>query len=163
MAPALSKTSLGGLAKFDAALEAVFKRSLAAPAGMDLGFDDDAGAALGEELFGNPLAARASGKLRRRNRDAVLGQQLAGLIFVNIHRLWRIWGPTPQRQPIRGQTAISEANTYWGFLWGTVKRRGGNLGQVLSAPRLAPPRDNNSPVRSFHSFFDGQFVKEQRP
>jgi hypothetical protein len=30
----------GGFAKFDAALEAVDKRSLAAPAGMDLGFDD---------------------------------------------------------------------------------------------------------------------------
>ena len=56
------KNFLRRLAKFDPALESVLERSLAATAGVDLGFDDGQGFALGKQLRGIVAGGRGLGK-----------------------------------------------------------------------------------------------------
>ncbi len=78
---------LGGLAQLDAALEAALERSLAASAGVDLRFDDDQLRACGEEFFGDCFGGfRRVANVPGGHGDAVLGEQLFGLVFVNVHR-----------------------------------------------------------------------------
>ena len=69
-----------------AALKTGFESALAASAGVDLRFDDDSRAAAGENLFRRraDLRERRDGDLQR-NGDAVLGEQLFGLILVDVH------------------------------------------------------------------------------
>ncbi len=75
-----------GRRDFHAALEAGFESALAASAGMDLRFDNDARTASGDYLicrrahFGERL-----GREFERDGDAVFGEQLLGLVFVNVH------------------------------------------------------------------------------
>ena len=70
----------------DAALKTVFERALAAAARVDLRFDDNLGVAGGHDLlrrrahFGERLGGNFKG-----NGDAVFGEQLLGLIFVDVH------------------------------------------------------------------------------
>ena len=56
---------------------------LAAPANIDLGFDDNRPA----QLAGNRFSLfRRIGHSSRLNRDAIARQNIFGLIFVNFHR-----------------------------------------------------------------------------
>jgi hypothetical protein len=53
---------------------------------MDLGFDDQVGTAAGGDFFrcGADCVGRLGGDFQR-DGDAVSGEQLLGLIFVNVH------------------------------------------------------------------------------
>src|SRR5205823_3498548 len=76
-------------AKFDAALKAAFERALASPACVDLRFDHHQLLALRKKIFRDFF--RRLGRITnfaRRDSDAILGEQLFGLVFVNVH-LWK--------------------------------------------------------------------------
>ena len=68
------------------ALEAIFKRALAAAAGVDLGFDDHARIARVKKFYDRRLRfVEVCGRFARRHLNAVAFHQLFGLIFVEIH------------------------------------------------------------------------------
>ena len=71
-----------------AALKTVLERALPSAARMNLRFDDDHLAAFAKNLLRNSarLINRRAG-FAGRNIDSALGEQLLGLIFVNIHRV----------------------------------------------------------------------------
>ncbi len=92
-------------------LKPFLKVPFASAPGMDLGLDDNQGGAFLEEFFGDFLAPpRVCRKLRRGHGDAVFGQELLGLEFVNFmfadRRLARarFVGPAPQKTPNDGVT-----------------------------------------------------------
>ena len=71
---------------FHAALKAGFESAFAASAGVDLRFDDDFGAAAGGDFFRRrPHFGERFGGDFKRDGDAVFGEQLFGLIFVDVH------------------------------------------------------------------------------
>ena len=71
---------------FHAALKTGFERAFAASAGVDLRFDDDFGAAAGGDFFRRRAHfGEGFGGNFKRDRDAILGEQLFGLVFVDIH------------------------------------------------------------------------------
>ena len=83
---AASKTSSAVLTNFDAAFVAALESAFAASAGMDHRFDDEQFGAVGEKFFGDGFCSLGRvADVAGGNGDAVLGQQLSGLIFVNIH------------------------------------------------------------------------------
>ena len=61
--------------------------ALAASAGVDLRLDDDGGVACAEERLGGRVGLfERGGHLARRDRDAVLAQDVFRLVLVNLHR-----------------------------------------------------------------------------
>ncbi len=74
-----------GFAKMDTALEAVFKRTLAAAAGVDLGFDDEIFACeRGGDFFG---FLGSGGDAAGAVGDAVFIEEFFGLVFVDVHQV----------------------------------------------------------------------------
>ena len=80
---------LGVRAEVDAALEAVLEGAFAPSARVDLGLDDHPRVARGEERFGDGfgLVGRQAG-FPARDGHALLGQELLGLEFVQVHARW---------------------------------------------------------------------------
>lgn len=82
----------GGLAKVNAASEAVFEDALPTPAGVDLRFDHKRAGADGEKPLGNGLCRRRGlARLSRRNRNSVRGKQLLCLKLVQVHYVYGNW------------------------------------------------------------------------
>src|SRR6185369_11676916 len=77
---------IDGGGEFDAALETGFESAFAAAAGVDLGLDDDFGAAGGGDFFGGGTDfGERFGRDLERSGDSVFGEQLFGLVFVDVH------------------------------------------------------------------------------
>ena len=72
--------------QFDAALEAVREGALAPPAGVDLGLDHRQGVSGSEDLLGRRLGlGDGLAGLTGGNGDAMLLEQLLGLVLVDVH------------------------------------------------------------------------------
>jgi hypothetical protein len=75
-------------AQLNPALETAFEGAFATAAGVDLGFNGEQAGAVGQEFFGNCFSGfggvtDASG----RDGNAVVGEKLLGLKFVDVHKL----------------------------------------------------------------------------
>ena len=80
------KYFVGRRANFDAPMQAVFERALAAAAGVNLRLDDDPFMAGGKKLFRGRSGLCGCGRdVSRWNRDAHLREELLGLVFVDVH------------------------------------------------------------------------------
>ena len=79
----MGQHELGGIQRIIGRLHELDEPRLAATAGIHLRFDNTY--RLGELLERQCGFIRRSAHLRRRNRNAIFGKDLTGLVFVDLH------------------------------------------------------------------------------